>query len=807
MRADSFRTIAAWSCLAATIAGLLTGPVSGLAHADETAAPTVAATPAAPTPAASTPAAGHSYHGESFNEGPRQRAYLMGNTGLVSFPATTASSEAQQFINQGIGQLHGFWYYEAERSFRQAAMLDPQCAVAYWGMALANTNNAKRAKGFLAEAVKRKPGASEREKMYIDALEAFYGSESKGKDKERHDAYASALERILYKFPDDFEGRSWLGLQLWLNRQHQSPLTSHLAVDALFQEVLAVQPLHPCHHYRIHLWDDGKERAQIAINSAARCGQAAPAIAHMWHMSGHIFSDLARYADAAWQQEASARVDHAYMLRDHILPDQIHNYAHNNEWLIRDLSHIGRVRPALALARNLIEIPRHPQYNTLAGGSAHYGRLRLFEVLLRYELWDELIALCDSPYLDGTENPAEQVKRLRSLGIARLRQGNVSPGLELILELQERLRRERYRLNLAESTQPALAGATAAGPDDGPRPEPVALPDMENDGKLKPIELAIDELKGHLAVAQGDYKAGLPLLNRAGGVDAVYLAKIEFLAGDRESALKHGREAADQRQHEVQPLAELIDLLWQANEQKEAAERFEQLRAISADLDLDLPVFARLAPIAASLSLPRDWRVMKPPPSDVGDRPSLDALGPFLWQPYVAPEWNVSDGKGGRISLTQYRGRPVVVTFYLGYQCLHCAEQLQALAPLTKDFEEAGISLLALSTDDESGLAKSVENYKSGVFPFPLASDAGLESFKAYRAYDDFEGRPLHATIFIDGAGLVRWQDIGFEPFRDAKFVLKEARRQLSFSTVKSQAAEAARESTTPATAVAEQSD
>lgn len=783
MKADSLRTIGACSCLlAATLSGMLTG----LARGAEPAAPAAAATTA---PATTAPAAGHSYHGESFNEGPRQRAYLMGNTGQVSFPATTASPQAQQFINQGVGQLHGFWYYEAERSFRQAAMLDPQCAIAYWGAAMANTNNAKRAKGFLAEAVKHKANASEREKMYIAALEAYYNAESKGKDKdkERHEAYAGALERILYKFPDDTEARSWLGLQLWLNRQHQSPLTSHLAVDALFQEVLAVQPAHPCHHYRIHLFDDSQERAQIAVTSAARCGQAAPGIAHMWHMSGHIFSDLKRYDDAAWQQEASARVDHAYMLRDRILPDQIHNYAHNNEWLIRDLSHIGSVRRAIALARNLIEIPRHPQYNTLNGGSASFGRMRLFEVLLRYELWDELIALCETPYLDPTDNPAEQVKRLRFLGLARFRRGNVPQGLALIHELQERLRRERYRLNLAENSPPIVESAAGAlsvmnGPEGEPRPEPVMLPDAEGDGKLKPIELAIDELKGHLAVAQGDYKAGLPLLNRAGGIDPVYLAKIEFLAGDREPALKRAREAADQHKHEVQPLAELIDLLWQANEPKEATERFAQLREISAHLDLDMPVFARLAPVAASLSLPGDWRVVKPPSADVGDRPSLESLGPFLWQPSAAPEWNVSDGKGGQISLTQYRGRPVVLTFYLGYQCLHCAEQLQALAPLTKEFEEAGISLLALSTDDESGLAKSVENYKAGAFPFPLASDAGLEAFKAYRAYDDFEGRPLHAMVFIDGAGLIRWQDIGFEPFRDARFVLKEARRLLSFA-------------------------
>ena len=52
--------------------------------------------------------AGHSYHGEAFNEGPRQKAYLMQGTGNVSFPATTNSELTQKFLNQGVGQLHGF---------------------------------------------------------------------------------------------------------------------------------------------------------------------------------------------------------------------------------------------------------------------------------------------------------------------------------------------------------------------------------------------------------------------------------------------------------------------------------------------------------------------------------------------------------------------------------------------------------------------------------------------------------------------------------------------------------------------------
>ena len=90
--------------------------------------------------------AGHSYHGEAFNEGARQKAYLMKGTGRVRFPVTTANREAEDYFLQGVGQLHGFWYFEAERSFRQVAMLDPDCAMAYWGMALANIENRDRAR-------------------------------------------------------------------------------------------------------------------------------------------------------------------------------------------------------------------------------------------------------------------------------------------------------------------------------------------------------------------------------------------------------------------------------------------------------------------------------------------------------------------------------------------------------------------------------------------------------------------------------------------------------------------------------------
>src|SRR5687768_3378199 len=130
--------------------------------------PCAAAQEAKPAEPAAVVKLGHSLHGEVFNEGPRQKAYLMAGMPQISFAVTTKNEEAQKFFTQGVGQLHGFWYYEAERSFRQAAALDPDLAMAYWGLAMANMGNDKRGKAFAEQAVKRKDKAGERERMYID---------------------------------------------------------------------------------------------------------------------------------------------------------------------------------------------------------------------------------------------------------------------------------------------------------------------------------------------------------------------------------------------------------------------------------------------------------------------------------------------------------------------------------------------------------------------------------------------------------------------------------------------------------------
>lgn len=773
------------SKLAAAALGLFVFVVGGVAVAQEGTATPLAEAKAAEGKQAATekvagqggvpagPLPGHSHHGEVFDEGPRQKAYLMTGMPKIHFPVTTKSTEAQAFFEQGVGQLHGFWYYEAERSFRQAALLDKDCAMAYWGMAQANIDNGTRAAKFMAECVKRKAGASDREKMYIDAADAYFKAD-KNKKKERNEAYTKALEKLLYKYPDDVEAKAFFVLQLWKQRDEGPAINSYLAINALQDQIFQANPMHPAHHYRIHLWD--AERADSALGSAALCGQTSPGIAHMWHMPGHIYSKTKRYEDACWQQEASARVDHAHMIRDRVMPDQIHNYAHNNEWLIRDMVFVGRMRDAIALAKNMCELPRHPKYNTLTKGTAKFGRQRLAEVLTRFEQWDDLIALCDTPYLEPTDIEAEQQTRLRVLGTAFYRRGDSPKGDIQLAALEEKLA-EQNGIQSKAITE-AEEKAKAANKEEKEVEKAKTEAKKPTETKIADLTKAVNELKGHKAVATGDYKAAVDHF-KGTGIDQDYLAWVEFKAGDADKAIKTAEGAVRAKKNEVLPLARLVELQWLAGKKDEAQKSLDQLRDLSNSIDETAPFYTKIGAIAKELGYAEKWKVAKPPLPDTGIRPPLDWLGPIHWRPSTAPAWSLRDVNERDHSLGDYHGKPVVVLFYLGYGCLHCAKQLQAFGAAASDFRAAGFEVVAISSDDAEGLKISFKNYQGAEIPFPLLSDSTLSVFKSYRCYDDFEQQPLHGTFVIDGSGLTRWQDIGPEPFMDTKFLLSEAKRLL----------------------------
>jgi peroxiredoxin len=812
----------------------------------------------APTPEenakpAGTP--GHSIHADAFNEGPRQAAYLMPGMGNVHWQTSTASPMAQRFFDQGLAQLHGFWYFEAERSFRQAASIDPECAIHYWGMARANIENPKRSEGFIQQAMRRLDSASKVERRLIEAwndrvtnwpedrpqdpaspsLESKKrrrssdaSEEVRNQRKERLKRYVKALEDIALDYREDVEIQAMLILQYWQNQSEGIEIQSHAAIDALLMEIFRINPRHPAHHFRIHLWDYRKE--ELALTAAAQCGPSAPGIAHMWHMPGHTYSRLHRYADAAWQQEASARVDHAHMMRDVIMPDQIHNYAHNNEWLIRNWIFLGRVNAAVSLAKNMIELPRHPDYNTVEGyGSASYGRQRLIAALTTYQRWRELADLCDSAYLlDAEDSEDHRDANLAWKGIAMARLGD----LESAVQVREQLAasRKASRSSLAEldsgvpsdsSRPPALLEPFAPPTDllqsasDPALPEKVDRDFDESAWKDKPAEekevakkrhalryryyrlgIVLAALDAHVAAQRQEYRSAVQLSHEAREmVDAMQRIEWCSLAGEHELSVQKINEKLNDSAGQLLPAALATVLTHRAIEslpQHAAIESWKEIRSraiakcleLASGCDPNLAWLERARGIAREVSPEMVWGSSLEPPNDLGDRPPLDALGPVRWSPPAAPMWGAIRSNGEEVSSRQMNGKPYVLILYLGFGCLHCAEQLGKFSPEIDRFREAGIEVIGISTENPRSLDEGIKRYDREM-RIPLASNASLDVFQAFRCFDDFEGQPLHGTIFVDAAGKIRWQDIGHEPFMDVDFALREAKRLMRISEVR----------------------
>lgn len=798
-------------------------------------------------------APGHSIHAEAFNEGPRQSAYLMQGMGSVHWPTTTPSPIAQRFFDQGLAQLHGFWYFEAERSFRQAASIDPECAIHYWGMARANIENPKRSDGFIQQAVRRMETASKIERRLVEAWKdrvqnwpedspdtnqdsgeentkqkrrSRSASETVRKErKERLKQYAKAIEDISLDYRDDVEVKAMLVLQYWQNQGEGIEIQSYAAIDALLSEIFRLSPRHPAHHFRIHLWDYRKE--ELALTAAANCGPSAPGIAHMWHMPGHTYSRLHRYADAAWQQEASARVDHAHMMRDVIMPDRIHNYAHNNEWLIRNWMFLGKIDDAIALSKNMIELPRHPEYNMIEGsGSASYGRQRLFAALSNFQRWEQMLELCSSPYLkdpDDAEYSQDAVLAWRGIALAQLGRSEEATNIrEQITSMRSTLRRSLEELDEVNADTRRLPPQLLE-----PFDPPSDLFHSENDRALpekvnrefddaawkdKPAQererakkrheiryryyrlgVRLAALDAHLAAKRGDYRAAVRLSHEATDIiEAIQRIEWCSLAGSHELAIQKAASMLNDAKGQVLPAAMTAQVAHQGilalpgstslETWKETRRKaVQQCSDLFFECDSKLPWLGPVRLIAQESHPEIEWGKQPISPKDLGDRPSLDSLGPLRWSAPAAPIWGATNAAGEEFSSKRMEGKPYVLILYLGFGCLHCAEQLRKFSPEVDRFREAGIEVIGVSSETPQSLAEGLKRYDREM-RISLASNASMDVFKSFRCFDDFEGQPLHGTIFVDGNGRIRWQDIGHEPFMEPDFLLREAKRLLRLS-------------------------
>jgi tetratricopeptide (TPR) repeat protein len=338
--------------------------------------------------------------------------------GNHQFQVTTNNKDAQLFMNQGFNLSYAFNHAEAGRAFREAARLDPDLAMAYWGQALVlgpninapmDPNAEPQALELVKKAVSLKSKASAREQAYIDALaERYSGNATDRHNRDR--AYAAAMRKVQQTFPDDLDAatlyaESMMDLRPWgyWTRDGQ-PYEGIDEVVRVVEKVIEKNPQHPgALHLYIHLLES-TEKVDKAEAAADRLQTLMPAAGHMVHMPAHIYQRVGRYFDAARSNELAIAADEDYITQcqaQGLYP--MGYYPHNIHFLWFAATADGRSKLAIESARKAalkVSDEALQQISLMA-----IFRVVPYYALTRFGKWDEMLREPEppafSPYARG----------------------------------------------------------------------------------------------------------------------------------------------------------------------------------------------------------------------------------------------------------------------------------------------------------------------------------------------------------------------------------------------------------------------
>ncbi len=333
-----------------------------------------------------------------------QIAPRLQNLGAYTFPVSTKHEGAQKFINQGLNLSYAFNHAESGRAFREAARLDPNLAMAYWGQALVlgpNINAAmepadeKPAFEAIGKAVGLKTGATEREAALIDALAARYSG--KPEDRVARDrAYSDAMRKVAERFPDDLDVQvlyveSVMDLRPWGYWMGDGRPHDGIA-DAVsrIERVIDRKADHPgALHLYIHLMEANTPAK--AEGAADRLLPLVPAAGHMVHMASHIYQRVGRYADAMKSNELAIAADEDYITQcraQGLYP--MGYYPHNLHFLWFAATFDGQSRQAIDAARKTASKVDDATLKQLPLLAAF--KVVPYYALTRFGKWDEMLA-------------------------------------------------------------------------------------------------------------------------------------------------------------------------------------------------------------------------------------------------------------------------------------------------------------------------------------------------------------------------------------------------------------------------------
>lgn len=360
-----------------------------------------------------------------------QIAPRLQNLGTHAFLVNTRIERAQAFFNQGVRLTYGFNHAEAGRAFREAARLDPNLAMAWWGQALVlgpninstmNPDDEPKAYELIQKALAMKDKATPRERDYIDALARRYTG--KAEDRAAADrAFADAMREVARKYPDDLDAATIFAEALmdlrpwnyWTRDGKPYPETEELL--RVLHSVVERHPNHPgALHYLIHVWEPTKT-PERALEYADRLLPLMPGAGHMVHMPSHIYYRVGLYEKAAHANELAIAADEDYIVQcraQGLYP--LGYYPHNIHFLWIAATMQGRSREAIEAAKKTAS---KAPIEALKDVPILQGFLIVpYGALVRFGQWEEILKLPEPvagyPFLRGMWHYARGMAYLRT---------------------------------------------------------------------------------------------------------------------------------------------------------------------------------------------------------------------------------------------------------------------------------------------------------------------------------------------------------------------------------------------------------
>ncbi|HEX4997739.1 MAG TPA: hypothetical protein VFY29_05915 [Terriglobia bacterium] len=330
---------------------------------------------------------------------------LLDGLGTHHHAVTTSNEMAQRYFDQGMRLLYGFNHDEAERAFREAARLDPNCAMTWWGVAYVlgpnynlpiDPERNSRAVEAVRNAQALLAHASDSEKAYVGAIATRYSNDPKADRATLDQDYGRAMKALHERYPDDVDAavlyaealmdlKPW---QLWTTNGTPQPGTEEIL--SVLESALKLDPQHPgANHYYIHATEASSDPAR-ALPSAQRLRTLAPAAGHLVHMPAHVYIRTGDYRGAMEANQNAARADETYFARTKA--DGVYSmmyYTHNFMFLSAAASMIGRSGDALESAAKAVSLVA-----PMAGHDpmAEYVLPWSLYAMTRNARWDDILA-------------------------------------------------------------------------------------------------------------------------------------------------------------------------------------------------------------------------------------------------------------------------------------------------------------------------------------------------------------------------------------------------------------------------------